>query len=612
MRRKYFTHTMRMISAAAACLLSGLLLAGSMLGASDREVFSAKAEVYLSAQSDQREELSQALFTGMKEMKREVDLRAFHITPDELQEAIGRLLLEQAELFHINQLYHYACQGDTGFVSSVFFTYKYSQGEYALYRKLFENTAGALLAQVEPGWSDLEKALFLHDSIVAQYAYDLYYKNADVYSFITEGTGVCQAYTLYYGYLLTCLGIENQPVVSKSMNHVWNQVKIEGQYYHVDLTWDDPVLSEINAGVPGRVAHKYFLLSDEKLGADHEDYTAPYPCASSRFDERAWQKSNARFVFASGGWYCYMNGCLYSYDSVSDTLRSVYETGDVWPVLDRPGAYYTESYSGLAAYGGRLIFNSPSAVYAYDIKTGEIECLYTLTNPQSMIVGTNVNENRLLILMGSSPNTLIQTEEISITLEKETDDSPTSGDAALPFEDVEQSDWFYSAVEYVYQNHLMAGLSTGVFAPELPTSRAMLVQVLYNMENRPTVQGATAFADVNENDWYAAAVLWAYQHQLVAGITKDYFGAEQHITREQFAAILYRYAAYKKMDVSVQADLSVYSDDGKVSPYARPALSWARAKGYMTGHAGTSLIDPAGQATRAQMASILMRFEKDR
>ena len=87
---------MRMISAAlAACLLSGLLLAGSMLGASDREVFSAKAEVYLSAQSDQREELSQALFTGMKEMKREVDLRAFHITPDELQEAIGRLLLEQ-------------------------------------------------------------------------------------------------------------------------------------------------------------------------------------------------------------------------------------------------------------------------------------------------------------------------------------------------------------------------------------------------------------------------------------------------------------------------------------------------------------------------------------
>ena len=177
------------------------------------------------------------------------------------------------------------------------------------------------------------------------------------------------------------------------------------------------------------------------------------------------------------------------------------------------------------------------------------------------------------------------------------------------FSDVAETAWYADPIYYAVSNKLMSGMSATTFQPETTTSRGMLVQVLYNLEGRPALKGTSPFTDLKQ-DWYKEAVHWAYGEKIVAGLTKTEFGPEEELTREQFAAIMYRYAEYKGMDISKQADMSKYDDFDKASEYAKPALKWANASGYITGLSAT-VISPRGSATRAQMASILMRFTKD-
>ncbi|MCI8590215.1 MAG: DUF4832 domain-containing protein [Clostridiales bacterium] len=177
------------------------------------------------------------------------------------------------------------------------------------------------------------------------------------------------------------------------------------------------------------------------------------------------------------------------------------------------------------------------------------------------------------------------------------------------FKDVPAKEWYADAIDYAVCCKLMSGVSGATFEPEKTTTRAMLVQVLYNLEGRPAITEKAKFTDLKEK-WYQEAVHWAALNGIVAGYSETEFAPDKPIKREEFAAILYRYATYKKMDITKRADLSQYEDFGKTSSYAVPALSWANANRYITGHSSVS-IDPAGNAERAQMASILMRFTKD-
>ena len=175
------------------------------------------------------------------------------------------------------------------------------------------------------------------------------------------------------------------------------------------------------------------------------------------------------------------------------------------------------------------------------------------------------------------------------------------------FEDVYVGDWYFDAVQYVYENDMMAGTSDTTFSPNQTTTRGMIVTILYRLEGEPTVTGTTAFTDVTADQYYANAVAWAVQNGIVAGSDATTFAPNNAITREQMAAILYRYAQFKGYDVSAKADLSTYIDAADVSAYATDAMAWASQTGLITGTSATTL-SPAGQATRAQVATILMRF----
>ena len=178
------------------------------------------------------------------------------------------------------------------------------------------------------------------------------------------------------------------------------------------------------------------------------------------------------------------------------------------------------------------------------------------------------------------------------------------------FADVAADAWYADAVQYVYENGMMSGTSETIFSPDLTTTRGMIVTILYRLEGSPDLSNENLgypYADVDANAYYADAVYWARQNGIVSGMSAEQFAPNNAITREQMAAILYRYAQFKGYDVSAKADLSVYTDAAQVSTYATNAMAWANGAQLITGTSQTTLT-PAGNATRAQVATILMRF----
>ena len=177
----------------------------------------------------------------------------------------------------------------------------------------------------------------------------------------------------------------------------------------------------------------------------------------------------------------------------------------------------------------------------------------------------------------------------------------------LPFTDVAEGDWFHDAVQYAYENGLMDGVGDGQFAPNATTNRAMVVTILYRLAGEPAVSGDTEFTDVAAGQWYTDAVTWAAEEGVVNGVSATQFAPGNNITREQLATILFRYAQAKGYDVSPRADLSGFPDAGDILPYAQEAMAWAVAEGLLQGFEDDTL-RPQGTATRAQIATILMRF----
>ena len=174
------------------------------------------------------------------------------------------------------------------------------------------------------------------------------------------------------------------------------------------------------------------------------------------------------------------------------------------------------------------------------------------------------------------------------------------------FTDVKADDWFAGAVEYVYENGLMDGMGNNQFAPYGTTTRGQIVTILWRLEGKPLPSITNPFSDVGYSEWYSTAITWAAEHKIVNGVTTTTFDPTAPITREQIAAILYRYAQYKGYDMTAAADLGTYADAASVSGYAVNAMKWACGTGLINGIDGA--LAPSGTAIRCQAATLLMRF----
>ena len=325
-------------------------------------------------------------------------------------------------------------------------------------------------------------------------------------------------------------------------------------------------------------------------------------------------------------------------ESVPNMTTNNYGKLSSLPTLDNDGSYqfigwYTEKSGGTKVAENETSFNENTTLYAHWNYTGgggggggSVTTKYTLsfdTNGGSAIAkvtkekGTTVDLGQYVptregyTFAGWYSDEALTQKVTSVKLNgnttvyaKWTENAVTP---TLPFTDVKSGDWFYEAVQYVYDKGMMTGVSADRFAPASTTTRGMIVTILYRLENEPAVSGGSAFTDVESGAWYADAVAWAAANDIVNGTSATTFAPNSPITREQMAAILYRYAAYKGYDVSQKADLSGYTDAASISDYAKDALAWANAQKLITGVTDTTL-NPQGSATRAQVATILMRL----
>lgn len=176
----------------------------------------------------------------------------------------------------------------------------------------------------------------------------------------------------------------------------------------------------------------------------------------------------------------------------------------------------------------------------------------------------------------------------------------------LPFVDVAAEDWYGDAVAAVYARGLMTGTAEDTFAPELAATRGMVVSILHRLAGSPTVS-AEVFADVAADDWYGQAVAWAANEGIASGTSAETFSPNAAVTREQLAALLCNFVAQQEVDTTARSDLSCFDDAATVSDWAQDAVSWAHAEGLLAGTSATTL-SPQGEATRAQLAAMLVRF----
>ena len=185
------------------------------------------------------------------------------------------------------------------------------------------------------------------------------------------------------------------------------------------------------------------------------------------------------------------------------------------------------------------------------------------------------------------------------------DENPGTG--VNPFTDISEKDWFYGDVMFVYENGLMLGTSKTLFSPHGTAMRGMMATILWRMEGSPVPKGKNSFTDMEAGKWYADAITWTTENGIFAGYGKDKFCPDDPITREQLAAIFYRYADYKGYDLTVKGDLDKFKDADKITDYAKTAMQWAVGSGLVKGKSG-NLLDPQGTATRAEIAAMLHRF----
>lgn len=178
---------------------------------------------------------------------------------------------------------------------------------------------------------------------------------------------------------------------------------------------------------------------------------------------------------------------------------------------------------------------------------------------------------------------------------------------SMPFSDVSLGSWYYDAVEYVYEGGLMQGTSSTTFQPNVTTTRAMIVQILYNKEGKPASSYSGTFTDVTDGKWYTPAVEWAALQGIVTGNGNGTFNPNGNVTREQMAIMLYNYAVYAGYDTSVRGDTSAFSDSDQIHDWAADAMSWAVGMGVLKGSSGK--LNPQSGATRAEIAQVLTNFE---
>lgn len=332
----------------------------------------------------------QAVRDGIVAGEERVDISRYAIPISDFQSITNYIYNRCPELFAVGSFsYNYTLSGQT--VTAVNITYTMPKEEYDQAKAFYNGELDRISGLVDPDWSREAKILFLHDYLATHYEYDLTYQIHDAYNMLKEGVGVCQGYTLLMAALLDRLEIPVSYVISDDLNHIWNMIQMEnGQWYHLDATWGDPT------GAPYSITHNYLLVSDAVMEEDHVGGTAKdwiygtqalpgtqsgdSPCTDATYDDYFWRDATSPFVV--------VNGSFYFLDETSINRWTGEETVDaVAGVAEGTGCLY----SGLDYYGGKLYYNTPTALACYSFYTGETAPLLEVKGWEEQFTGCELH-----------------------------------------------------------------------------------------------------------------------------------------------------------------------------------------------------------------------------
>lgn len=368
-----------------------------------------------SAVTDDYDSAYEVIVQGIYNFEEKISIEEYNITIEVFETLYNDIVANEPLLFNTQSCKYGYYNNQILYVRP---TYTMTQDEYDVALAFVEDEINLIFADMPEGLDDYEKALYLHDYIALNYCYDLTYEIRTLYGFLKEKTGVCASYTLLYDELLTRLGIENYAVQSESLNHVWNQIKINDNWYHVDITWDDPISSYdvTDKGYFGRVWHDDFLCSDEKFSDSHsDDFVTKYPCTDTTFDYLTWKESNYPVGFANGNTYVLNNDNIRLLDLLTDELTNVFDTNSQMHHSEANGRYYMNlPYFG--SYGDKLIYHTGESLMSYDPLTLTSEVLETPVTDDKITL-MYVTGNTVHYIIGTS-NTSVDGEEYVYTLTK--------------------------------------------------------------------------------------------------------------------------------------------------------------------------------------------------
>lgn len=403
----------------------------------------AEKPMVLRGVTEEGSEAGKVIYEGLFEVESDIDLERYELTVEEFKASLSDVINSSPELFYVGKRFSYQVSADEQkYVLSYTPSYQFggtdvSKARIEEMKATFQNVSDQILSGVNPDWSDVEKALYIHDYLASRYEYDTRDPQSDTdpcrydaYSLIVEGRAVCEGYALAYLHFMKQLGIPCRTVPSDAMRHMWNQIRLEGMWYHVDVTWDDPL-----EDMPGRAEHKYFLKSDSAWNASYVwDNTLSESCEDTSWDSFFWENSSAPLVSDGKNWFYVKNRGsepgIYRWDPEADPkaekMDKLVDLSTYRWETAIPGYYFTEKYTQPAIHQGILYFNTPDEVLRISASVEELtkgERVPEINiEGKDTLFGLWIQERELQVLPGTVSVKVIDGAQVSVitALEPET------------------------------------------------------------------------------------------------------------------------------------------------------------------------------------------------
>ena len=370
----------------------------------------------------------ETILEGILSYSENINIAKYRLSIDEMTALMEDVLKNEPRVFYADESYGYMLSYISNTPSAILPAYEADPDVIDQWLDEYDASIDAILDTIPEKLDDYQKVIYLHDYICVNYQYDLTYEIYDAYTMMKEGTGVCMAYALLLDELLSRLGIESRAVVSPgdSLNHMWNEVLVDGKWYEIDATWDDPVADRY-----GKVSHSNLLLSDAEMYVTHNGvYDLDYPCTSTEFDDIYWSYLDSPFGFVDGQSYVLDYNEIYAMDIYTGESEKILTVGERYSYDDN--GKYIGCVVGFGSYGDWLYYNDRTSIRRYSPISKVDEVYYTPDASKGKISGMYLSGNVIHYLAatdGSVSNGIDYTYVI-------TDDEPVT-----PHECVGEGDW---------------------------------------------------------------------------------------------------------------------------------------------------------------------------